>query len=367
MNVLLEPVSVGKLTLPNRLVMSPMTRNRAVSGGRVTGLHAEYYSQRASAGLIIAESTQPNVIGQGYFQTPGIHDREQVEAWKPVTRAVHDAGGRIFVQLTHCGRIGHPVLYPDGALPLAPSPVPSGEQLPGADGMLDHPTPRPMTAADITATIGDFAAAAANSIDAGFDGVEIHGGNGFLLHQFLADNANLRDDDYGGSTVNRIRFTVEVVEAVAQAIGAERTGLKVSPGNPYNGILESDPATVYQALVKALAPTPLAYIHLFEGGDRSLTRILRDAWPGTLILNPHLTAEAFPATPQTGADAIADGVADAVSMATLWLANPDLPARIRAGGPYNEADPSTFYGGDHRGYTDYPALDQAHAPQTQLT
>jgi N-ethylmaleimide reductase len=360
-NPLLQPVSIGKLDLPNRLVMSAMTRNRADSGGRVTALHAEYYAQRASAGLIVTESTQPNAIGQGYFRTPGIHEPEQVEAWRLVTRAVHDAGGRIFLQLTHCGRIGHPILYRDNALPIAPSPVRSGEQLVGADQPVDHPTPRPMTTDDITATVADFAAAATNSMEAGFDGVEIHGANGFLLHQFLADNTNLRDDMYGGSVTNRIRFAVEVVEAVALAIGAERTALKLSPANPYNGIVENDPTTVYRALLAALAPASLAYLHVFEGGDRGLTRILRAAWPGPFILNPHPTPEAFPASPRTAADALGDGAAHAVSLATMWLANPDLPARIEAGGPYNDADPTTFYGGDHHGYTDYPTLHPARA------
>ncbi|GIH96774.1 alkene reductase [Planobispora siamensis] len=356
MNPLFQPVTIGKLQLPNRLVMAPMTRNRATPDGRVTALHAEYYAQRASAGLIVTESTQPNVLGQGYFATPGIHDPVQVEAWKQVTRAVHDAGGRIFLQLTHCGRIGHPVLYPGGELPLAPSAVASGEQLPGPDGMLDHPTPRPMTSTDIATTIDDFARAARNAVEADFDGVEIHAANGFLLHQFLADNTNLRTDGYGGSVTHRIRFAVEVVEAVADAIGAERTALKLSPGNPYNGIVEADPVPLYRELLNTLAETQLAYLHLFEGGSRSLSRTLREAWPHPLILNPHPTPDAFPAAPRTAADALTEGLADAVSLATLWLANPDLPARIHAGGPYNTPDPATFYGGDHRGYTDYSTL-----------
>jgi N-ethylmaleimide reductase len=360
LDLLFAPLTVGKLDIPNRLVMSPMTRSRAV-GGLVTPLHAEYYAQRAGAGLIISESTQPNVVGQGYIQTPGIHSSEQVAAWRIVTDAVHAAGGRMFIQLTHCGRIGHPALYPDGELPIAPSPVASGEQLFTGTGMVDHPTPRAMTAADIRGTMADFAAAAGNAIEAGFDGVELHGANGYLLHQFLADNTNRRDDRFGGPVGNRIRFIVEVVDAVAAAVGPERTALKVSPGNPFNGIAEQDAPVLYQALMTELATRALAYVHVSETGDRALTEVIRAAWPGTLILNPHPAPDAFPATPLAAGAALASGVADAVSLATLWLANPDLDLRIKAGGPYNEPDLATFYGGDHRGYTDYPTLAAATA------
>ncbi|MGH9212584.1 MAG: alkene reductase [Acidimicrobiales bacterium] len=355
LDLLYAPLTIGKLDLPNRLVMSPMTRSRTV-GGLVTSLHTEYYAQRAGAGLIISESTHPNVVGQGYIQTPGIHSPEQVAAWRTVTDAVHAAGGRIFIQLTHCGRIGHPALYPDGELPVAPSAVASGEQLFTGTEMVDHPVPRGMTASDITGTIADFAAAATHAIEAGFDGVELHGANGFLLHQFLADNTNRRNDRYGGPVHNRIQFVIEVVDAVAATVGPERTALKISPGNPFNGIIEQDPAALYRALTAELATRDLAYIHVSETGDRAPTEVIRTAWPGTLILNPHPVPDAFPATPAAAGAALASGVADAVSLATLWLANPDLDLRIKAGGPYNDADPATFYGGDHRGYTDYPTL-----------
>ncbi|MFE4460567.1 alkene reductase [Nocardia tengchongensis] len=356
MSTLFEPVSIGRLRLPSRLVMAPMTRNRATLEGLVTELTAEYYAQRAGAGLIVSESIQPSVIGQGYFLTPGLHNGEQTAAWRVVTEAVHASGGRIVAQLTHTGRIGHPVLYPDNALPVAPSPIASGEQLFTPDGMIDHPQPREMTAADITDTIADFTAAARNAIAAGFDGVEVHGANGFLLHQFLADNTNQRTDAYGGSTTNRIRFVTEVVAAVADAIGADRTGIRLSPGNPYNHIEESDPTPLYVELLTALADLDLAYVHLVEGGDRELTTKLRAAWPGTLILNPHPTPEAFPATVDGATEALESGVADAISLGALWLANPDLDARIQAGGPFNTPDQATFYGGTHVGYTDYPSL-----------
>ncbi|WP_067824515.1 alkene reductase [Actinomadura kijaniata] len=356
MNDFFEPLTLGKLELPNRLVMAPMTRSRAY-GGLVDRSTAAYYAQRASAGLIITEAVQVSEIGQGYIQTPGLHTARQVEAWRAVTDAVHAAGGRIVAQLVHCGRIGHPSLYGDRALPLAPSPIPSGERLFTPDGLLEHPVPKEMTAADIAATIDDFVTAARNAVEAGFDGVELHAANGFLLHQFLADSTNRRTDGYGGSVAGRVRLTVEVAEAVSRAVGPERVGLRISPGITFNGMAEGDTDGLYRALVRALAPTRLAYLHVFEILTRDVTRMIRQEWPGGLVLCPHPTAESFPATPETGRAALAEGVADAVALGTMWLANPDLDARIRAGGPYNEPDPDTFYGGDHRGYTDYATLD----------
>ncbi|GAA4483438.1 alkene reductase [Actinoallomurus oryzae] len=359
MNELFEPVKIGKLDLRNRLVMSPMTRSRVVDAGRVNDLTVEYYAQRADAGLIITEGIQPSVIGQGYIWTPGLHDAAQTEAWRAVTEAVHARGGRIFAQIMHGGRVGHPYLYPDDALPVGPSPIPSGEKLFTPDGLLDHPTPRELTLEDIARTVEDFATAARNAVEAGFDGVELHGANGYLIQQFLADGSNRRTDAYGGSIPNRIRFAVEVVRAVADAVGPERVGLRVSPGGTANGVSESDSEELYRALLRELAPLGLAYLHVMELGDRALTRTLRAEWPGALILNPHPTPEALssPARPEHGVEALREGVADAIAFAQLWLANPDLPARIRAGGPYNEADRATFYGGDHRGYTDYPTME----------
>ncbi len=351
MDELFEQVIVGKLTLPNRLVMAPMTRSRAI-GGLVTDLTAEYYGQRAAAGLIITEGIQPSVIGQGYIDTPGLHSPEQVGAWRRVTDAVHGGGGRIFAQLMHAGRIGHPCLYPDGALPVAPSAIASGGQIFTREGMLDHPTPRAMTPADIAATVEDFVTAARNAVAAGFDGVELHAANGYLLHQFLCGGTNVRSDSYGGSVENRIRFAAEVVGAVADAIGPERVGVRISPANPNNGIREHDPAEVYPALMRALSPFELAYVHIMEF-DREITELVRAAWPGTLILNPGDTAEERIGE---AAAVLRKGLCDAVSLGALWLANPDLPERVKAGGPYNEPDPASFYGGDHRGYTDYPRL-----------
>ncbi|MFI6298183.1 alkene reductase [Nonomuraea sp. NPDC050790] len=355
MNELFEPVTVGKLDLPNRLFMSPMTRSRAGEGAVPGDLAVEYYAQRAGAGLIITEGTQPSVIGQGYMGTPGLHSKEQVEGWRRVTDAVHARGGRIFAQLMHAGRVGHPWLYPDGALPLGPSAIPSGELLYTPDGMLEHPAPKEMTLADIGAVVDDFVSAAQNAMAAGFDGVEVHGANGYLIHQFLCGSANVRTDAYGGTLANRIRLATEVAQAVGDAVGPERVGFRVSPRNPNNGIREKDPAELYPALVRALSGYGLAYLHIMEW-DRELTRVIRAAWPGTLILNPKAEPGTPSGTPEQAAAALREGLADAVTLGAYWLANPDLPDRVRAGGPYNVADPATFYGGDHRGYTDYPAL-----------
>ncbi|RFS83580.1 alkene reductase [Actinomadura spongiicola] len=357
MKELFEPLSLGKLQLPNRLLMAPMTRSRADEDGAVTGLTAEYYRQRASAGLIITEGTQPSVRGQGYIDTPGLHSEQQIKAWRAVTEAVHAADGRIFVQLMHAGRVGHPVLYPDGGLPVAPSPIASGERLYTPDGLLDHPVPREMTLDDIAQAVEEFVTAARNAVEAGFDGVELHGANGYLIQQFLADGSNTRTDMYGGTVANRVRFAVDVAQAVSDAIGADRVGFRVSPGGTANGVSESDTPELYSALVASLAPLGLAYLHVMEVGGRDTTLRIRAEWPGTLILNPHPTPDSYPAKPEYGVEALREGAADAVALAELWLANPDLPARIRAGGPYNKADSATFYGGDHRGYTDYPTLD----------
>ncbi|WP_141578727.1 alkene reductase [Actinomadura sp. WMMA1423] len=355
MDELFEPLRVGKLDLPNRLVMAPMTRSRAAAGGLATPLTAEYYAQRAAAGLIVTEGTQPSVRGQGYVDTPGLHSEEQVAAWRAVTDAVHAEGGRIFAQLMHAGRVGHPVLYPDGGLPLGPSPIATGERLFTPDGMLDHPVPREMTREDIAQALEEFADAARNAAEAGFDGVELHGANGYLINQFLADGSNRRTDEYGGTAENRARFGIEVARAVAGAIGPERVGFRVSPGTTAGGVSESDTPELYSALVAGLAPLGLAYLHVMEH-DREQTRRIRGEWPGTLILNPHPLPGPASGTPEAGVDALREGLADAVAFGRLWLSNPDLPARIRVGGPYNEADPATFYGGDRHGYTDYPVL-----------
>ena len=340
--------------LANRIALAPMTRSRAGEGGVPTELTAEYYAQRASAGLLITEGVQPSVVGQGYPGTPGLHSDEQIAGWRRVTDAVHDKGGRIFAQIMHTGRIGHPVLLPDGLTPVGASAVAATGQVFTHVGPKDFVTPRELTDPEIRATIADFAAAARAAVDAGFDGVELHGANGYLIHQFLAPNSNRRTDEWGGSVEGRIRFALETVRAVAAEIGAARTAIRLSPGNRYNDIDEPAPEATYSALVQAIEPLGLAYLHLVEGAadDRALTESLRKQFNGTLVLNP---ASEGP----TGPDALAlieEGVADIVSYGVLFLANPDLPERLRAGGPFNAADAATFYGGDHRGYTDYPVL-----------
>ena len=356
MSVLFEPTTLGKLSLANRLVMAPMTRNRATADGRATELMTEYYSQRAGAGLVITEGVQPSTVGQGFLNTPGLGTPDQVASWRPVTDAVHQAGGRIVAQLMHAGRIGHPSLYPSAHRSVAPSPIAAGGQCFGPDGPLDYPVPHELTTAEVVRTVSDFAAASHNAIAAGFDGVELHAGNGFLLHQFLSDATNHRTDAYGGSLAARIRFAIEVAEAAAEAIGADRVGMRISPANPYNDMVESDTARLYSELVGALPP--LAYLHVMESANRSQTQAVREQWQGPLILNPHLTGDAGPVTPDIATQILNDGTADAVCLGALFVANPDLPDRIRAGGPYNELDADRLYGGDHRGYTDYPALSQ---------
>ncbi|MER7465353.1 alkene reductase [Streptomyces sp. NPDC097981] len=354
MTTAFDPIVLGGKRLASRVAMAPMTRSRAFGpGAESTELMAEYYAQRAGAGLIVTEGNQPSAVGQGYPDTPGLHTPGQVAAWRRVTDAVHREGGVIFAQLMHTGRIGHPSLLADGLVPVGPSAVAAKGQVFTHEGPRDFVVPKELSEAEVRETIADFAAAARGAIEAGFDGVEIHGGNGYLVHQFLSTNANRRTDAWGGEVEGRIRFAVEVATAVADAIGPERVGLRISPGNPYNDIAEDDHRATYRALVAALEPIGLAYLHVLEGPDRELTLELRKQFPGTFVLNPFT----YPAP--TGPDALAlieDGTADMIAYGALFLANPDLPARLAAGGPFNTLDTATIYGGDHRGYTDYPTL-----------
>ncbi|MDQ0772866.1 N-ethylmaleimide reductase [Streptomyces aurantiacus] len=345
-----DPIDVGVMELPHRLAMAPMTRDRSGQDGVPTDLNREYYRQRASMALIITEGTQPSADGQGYLLTPGIHTAAHVAGWQEVTSAVHDAGGCIVVQLMHTGRISHPDNTPHGRRPVAPSAIrPQGAMF-TALGPQDMPTPRALATQEVAGVVDEFRRAASAAIAAGFDGVEIHGANGYLIQQFLSSNANQRTDRYGGSVPNRIRFAAEVASAVADEIGADRTGLRISPGNPYNDMAEHDTNDLYPALVKALTPLHLAYLHMVHGGDEELLRTVRRTWPAALILN---RAGAPLDARVTDLDA---GLADVITVGAMALANPDLPARIRTGAPLNAADPATFYGGDSRGYTDYPTL-----------
>ncbi|WP_045740933.1 alkene reductase [Actinoplanes rectilineatus] len=345
-----DSFDLGGLKLANRIVMAPMTRSRAK--GRVPGeLQAAYYAQRASAGLIVTESTQPSPEGQGFADTPGLHSDEQVAGWRTVTDAVHAAGGVIFAQLTHTGRISHPSLLPDGLLPVGPSAVAADGKVYTAAGAVGFPVPVALDEAGIARVVEGFERAARNAIAAGFDGVEIQGSSGYLIQQFLSSNANLRDDAWGGSIEGRVRFGAEVARAVATAIGGDRVGFRISPDRSYHDIVEENTDELYATLLDELTAAGIGYLHLIESPDRGLTRRLRDRWAGAFILNPH--------TKPTGPESLAlieDGLADLVAFGTLFLANPDLPARLAAGGPFNEMDRKTAFGGGERGYTDYPAL-----------
>ncbi|RPF30437.1 alkene reductase [Streptomyces sp. TLI_185] len=351
MTTAFEPVNIGGVTAANRVFMAPMTRNRATSDGCATGIMVDYYTQRSGAGLIITEGIQPSVVGQGYLSTPGLHTPKQVTAWLPVTNAVHAAGGKIFAQLMHAGRVGHRLLT--GLTPVAPSPVAAPGVTYTAQGPQDNAVPHEMTDEEILQTVEDHAYAARNAVEAGFDGVEIHAANGYLLQQFLSDNANVRSDRWGGGIAHHIRFPVEVVKAVAAAVGPERVALRISPGNTDLGIHESDPAGLYTTLLDALSDVPLAYVHMRETGERDLTRQVRAAWSGPFVLNPRYD-EAAPHA--AVAEVLGQGLADAVALGRPYLANPDLLTRLRTEGPYNTADPARFYGGDVAGYTDYPSL-----------
>ncbi|MFD3653752.1 alkene reductase [Streptomyces sp. NPDC058620] len=354
MTTVFDPIDLAGTQLANRIAMAPMTRSRAGEGGTATDLVTEYYTQRASAGLIITEGIQPSPVGQGYPSTPGLHSAEQIASWRKVTDSVHAAGGRIFAQLMHSGRIGHPVLLPDGLVPVGPSPVAAPGQVYTHVGPKDFVEPHELTDAEVRATVADFATAARNAVEAGFDGVELHGANGYLIHQFLAPNTNLREDAWGGSDEARTRFAVEVVKAVVAEIGPERTALRISPSNPYNGIEEPAPDAVYTALVREIEPLGLAYLHVLEGVEiRELTLALRKQFTGTFVLN---VLTEGPTGPEDHT-VIDDGIADIVSYGALFLANPDLPARLKAGGPFNTPDATTFFGGDAKGYTDYAPLD----------
>ncbi|MEU0478213.1 alkene reductase [Streptosporangium sp. NPDC006013] len=344
-----SPFTLAGLQLPNRLVMAPMTRSRSYVDGIPSSLTALYYAQRASAGLIITEGVQPSQAGKGYMNTPGLHTDEQVAGWREVTDAVHAAGGRIFAQIMHSGRIGHP--DNTGALPIGPSVVRPAGQIFTPNGLQDYPTPRELTTAEAETTIQDFADAAARAVDAGFDGVELHGANGYLIHQFLSQNANLREDRFGGSVDNRIRFGVETARAVADRIGSSKVGIRISPGNGAGDLVEEDRHEVYPALVSELADLDLAYLHLGMNGSDDLSLEIRKSWPNTLIVN-----DASIGDPAARVSHSLERGADLVSLGASFLANPDLPVRLRLGAELNQADFGSAFGGDHRGYTDYPVL-----------
>ena len=359
---LFTPLSIGPFDLPHRVVMAPMTRNRAGEASVPHTLNATYYQQRSDAALLITEATQICPEGRGYPGTPGIHSDEQIDGWREVTDSVHETGGRIILQMWHVGRISHPDLQPEGKDPVAPSAVlPAGEAM-TLTGMKPFVMPRALEVGDINELVEHYGVAAKNADLAGFDGVEVHGANGYLLDQFTRDSTNKRDDEYGGSIENRCRFPLAVTDAVVDVWGAERVGYRISPFQPYNDISDSDPTATFTYLATELAKRDLLYLHMVELGDgreegnfpQSRDPIfadLRKIWPNTLITNGGYD--------RAMADAVIDGaLADLVAFGAPYLANPDLPERLLTGVPYNDPDRATFYGGGAAGYTDYPFLGQ---------
>jgi len=351
------PYKLGSLQLSNRTVMAPLTRSRAEAGNLPSRFAAEYYSQRAGAGLIVTEATQAGAGGQGYIATPGLHTPEQVAAWRKVTDAVHGKGGRIFVQLWHVGRISHPD-FRNGAQPVAPSAIaPRGVQTYTASGLQDIPAPRALEKQEIAVIIDEFRSAAVNAKAAGFDGVEVHGANGYLIDQFLEDSTNQRSDEYGGGIENRARLLFEVIAAVCQAWDSERVGVRISPGGTFNDMCDRHPADTWGYVAQRMAPLKLGYLHLIEPppstGEHPLPDLsathFRPLYPGTLIVAGGYGLERANAV-------LNEGLADMVAFGQPFLANPDLVERFRRGNPLNKPNPATYYGGGAEGYTDYPAL-----------
>ena len=354
---------LGPLTLPNRLVMAPMTRSRADNPGHVpTQMHVDYYVQRATAGLIITEGVQVSAQGVGYVNTPGMYSDAQVAGWRKVTDAVHAAGGRIFAQLWHVGRVSHPFFH-DGELPVAPSAIkPAGVQVYTDKGMEDAPTPHALTLAEIPGVVDQFRQAARQAKKAGFDGAEIHGANGYLLDQFLQDGANQRTDEYGGSVENRARFVLEVVRAVADELGADRVGIRFAPQGS-SSLTDSDPVGTFSYVTGQLNQFKLAYLHVIEAlpghgmarpDQPAVAARLRAIFNGAFILNGGYTQE-------TAERALANNEADLIAFGTPFIANPDLVERYRRGTALNAPDPATFYVPGRQGYTDYPTLAEAAA------
>jgi N-ethylmaleimide reductase len=358
---LFQPTRIGDIAVANRIVMAPLTRSRAdESAGDVPGsaMNIEYYRQRSNAGLIISEGTQVSPVGKGYRATPGIYSDAQVEGWKDITRAVHEAGSKIVAQIWHVGRVTHPDLT-GGAHPIAPSAIKPNILAYTHQGKVEVPEPRELGVADIKQVVAEYRRGAANAIRAGFDGVEIHGANGYLIDQFLRDGANKRTDDYGGSIANRARFALEVVDAVAAEIGAARVGIRLSPVTPFNDLSDSDPQAVFGYLIEQLNLRGIAFIHMIEGatgGPRDVPGFdfgwARKTFKGTYIANNGYDRE-------MALKAVESEHADAVAFGRLYIANPDLVQRLKQNAPLNAPNPQTFYTPGEIGYIDYPALEKA--------
>lgn len=358
MVTLFEPVQLGSLVLPNRVFMAPLTRNRAHADGVPGELAATYYSQRASAGLIVTEATQISPMGKGYIDTPGIHSPEQVRAWGRVVEAVHQSGGRIFLQLWHVGRISHTSLLPNNAQPVAPSAIRANSQTLIATGLAPVSQPVALTASGIKETLADYRRAASNAKEAGFDGVEIHAANGYLIDQFLKTGTNRRTDEYGGDAANRVRFLMETVERVLEVWDSARVGVRISPTGSFNDMADNNPLETFSVATAGLNEYGLGYLHIVETAqnskgssekDLATSAHLSTLWKGLYVVNGGYDGI-------RGEDALRTGHADAVAYGRAFLANPDLPRRLQIGAALNEPDPTTFYGGDAAGYTSYPAL-----------
>ena len=358
---LFTPFTAGEIVADNRLVMAPLTRNRADNEtGEVSDMHVEYYRQRAGAGIIITEATQISPEGKGYFQTPGIHTEGQVAAWRKVTDAVHSEGGRIVIQLWHVGRISHTSLQPEGGKPVAPSAIAAGVKTFTANGFEDTSEPRALDLDEMPRLVADYAHAAEMAKKAGFDGVEVHGANGYLLDQFLKTGSNKRDDAYGGSVENRARLLFEVLDAVTKVWGGERVGLRLSPFSPANGIEDANPQETFEYVVEGLNRYNLSYLHLVEGatgGSRELDEGESIAALRGLFKGPYMANNGYDR--EMALEAVANDKADLIAVGRPFIANPDLPRRWQMNGPLNEGDTDTYYGGGREGFTDYPTLEQA--------
>ncbi len=352
---LFSPIKVGSIDLKNRIVMAPLTRNRAGEGNVPHEMNAKYYEQRATAGLIITEATPISEMAHGYPATPGIHSHTQVAGWKKVVSDVHAKGGKIVLQLWHVGRISHPSLLPNNALPLAPSAIRPAGQAFTYNGLEDFVTPRALETEEIPGIINEYVEATRNALAAGFDGVEIHAANGYLLDQFLRDSTNKRTDSYGGSKENRVRLLLEVTRSVVAVAGADKVGVRISPLNPFNDIADSNPQELFNYVAEALSSFGLAYLHVVEGGMGGA-----DVQPFDFVeLRKHFTGAYMGNLGYTKAKAdaaIAAGKVDLVAFGVPFIANPDLVERFAKDAPLNEADPSSFYGGNEKGYIDYPTL-----------
>jgi len=353
MSHLFTPIQIGRYTLRNRLVMAPMTRSRADDAGVPSDLAVTYYAQRAGAGLIVTEGVFPDAAGKGYVRTPGIATDAQIEAWKRITAAVHARGGRIFMQLMHTGRISHPSMQPDGRLPVAPSAVKPAGQAWTDQGLQDFVTPRALSTDEIALVVEDYRQSTRRALEAGFDGVELHGASGYLPEQFLSSGTNQRDDRYGGSLANRARFVVEVLRAMVDEAGGDRVGLKIAPVMNFNDIVDANPPETFAYLVDQLKPLQLAYLQVAQFSDEvDYHALLRPRFDGAYLMGRGLDQS-------SAEDALAGGRADATVFGSAFLANPDLPERFRLGAPLNAPDRNTFYTPGAAGYIDYPALSEA--------